>query len=351
MADDIGFAVIGAGDVADRHIEGLLREPGARIVAVAEPDPGRRARFQARYGVEQATAHAEGALDLPGVQVALVLTPHDLHEPVVLEALRAGKDVLCEKPFAPTVAACDRMLAAAKAAGRRLYVTHTYREEFFFKVSRERLGSGELGRPLGASFEWFTDEEERLETPGHWKGTRARSGGGVLIDGGCHVADVAHGLLGRARRVQAFSEKLVARREEVGEDTAAFTIEHEGGALSTCLLSFTWGRAFRGRAGFAAGMRATISAATGRLEGGFQLRDADFRRWCREVRPGVGDLDHYYDGRGRPGDIDCALLAALRSLAPPPLTALDARNAVAIVEAAYASIEAGRAVEVDWRDE
>jgi predicted dehydrogenase len=53
----------------------------------------------------------------------------------------------------------------------------------------------------------------------------------------------------------------------------------------------------------------------------------------------------------RPGDIDYSLVRALRGEAPPPLTALDARNAVAVVDAAYLSVATGRAADVDWRDE
>ena len=76
-----------------------------------------------------------------------------------------------------------------------------------------------------------------------------------------------------------------------------------------------------------------------------------WHRWCVEHRSGQPDVSHYYDGKALAGDIDVSIVRAMRGEAPPPLTALDARNAVAVVDAAYQSLASGRAVEVDWRDE
>lgn len=271
--DRIGVGVVGAGDVADRHIEGLVRASGVWIAAVAEPNEERRAAFAKRYGVELASGDHRPILDSRSVDVVLILTPHDTHTEITLDALNAGKHVICEKPMAPRLEDCDRMLEAAARCGRSLWVTHTLRSDFFYRIASARLSAGALGRLIGASFRWFTDELGRLEDPAHWKGTRDRSGGGVLIDGGCHVADLANGFFGPARRVHAFGKRLVAKRESVAEDTAAFSIEFESGALASALLGFTAGSSWRRPGGFAAGMdvssgeprarsKAVISSAT-----------------------------------------------------------------------------------------
>ncbi|HVR74102.1 MAG TPA: Gfo/Idh/MocA family oxidoreductase [Planctomycetota bacterium] len=346
---EIRLGILGAGDVAHRHVEGLLRAGGVRLAGVAEPVEERRQSFQQAYGVRLAEADYRALLASSEIDTVLVLTPHFLHARMVLDALEAGKDVICEKPMAPTVGDCDRMIDSAHARGRKLFVTHSLREEFFFKTALRRLNAGALGKLLGASFCWYTDEAARLDTPGHWKGTTEKSGGGVLIDGGCHVADLANALLGRARRVHAFGGKLVARRAEVAEDTAVFSIEYETGALVSVFLGFTVGSSLRPTGGFAAGLSADLYGTEGHIDGGYVIRDADFRRWCVEHRPDEPDRHHYHDGRGRPGDIDLAIVRALEGKAPAPVTALDARNAVAVVQAAYESISSGRAVEVDWR--
>lgn len=345
------IGVVGAGDVAWRHMEGLRRVEGVKVVAVAEPNAERREAFAREYRPGTAVGDYRLLLTMKEVNTLLLLTPHDLHVSMTLEALEAGKDVICEKPMAPVLADCDVMLDAAGRRGRQLFITHSLRTELFYQVVSRRMREESPGRLLGASFRWFTDEESRLNDPGHWKGTKKSSGGGVLIDGGCHVADLANAFLGRARRVTALASKLVARRDAVAEDTAAFVIEYESGALASVYLSFTAGSSLRKAGGFAAGLEADIFGSSASFQGGYSLRDGVFPRWCTERRTGRPDVAHPYDGKAAAGDIDVAILRALRGEAPPPVTALDARNAVAVVDAAYQSLGSGSAAEVDWRDE
>jgi predicted dehydrogenase len=321
------------------------------LAAIAEVDEARRTALARRHGIGLAVADWRLLVSSPRVDAVLILTPHDLHASMTVAALEAGKDVLCEKPMARTTRECDAMLEAAAGSGRRLYVTHTLRHDLFYLTAAARLREGALGRPLAASFRWFTDELERLEDPHHWKGTRNRSGGGVLIDGGCHVADLANALLGPARMVTALAGKLAARREAVGEDTAVFAVEYESGALASFLLSFTGGAAYRGAGSFGAGMLVDLYGSQAHLEGGYLLREGELRRWCTEHRAGVPDRTVDGGGLASAGDIDVALVKALRGEAPPPLTALEARNAVAVVEAAYQALASQRGAEVDWRTE
>lgn len=346
----IRVGIVGAGDVVGRHVEGLVRSPGVRITAVAEPIESRRVALARAHGIEFAVADYRLLLAAKDVDVVLLLTPHNLHAAMTVEALQAGKHVVCEKPMAPSLVDCDRMLDTAQAMKRELYITHSLREDFFYKLTVERTRSGALGKLLGASFRWYTNETARLNDPTHWKGTKAGSGGGVLVDGGCHVSDLANAFFGRARRVTALASKLVAQRPEVAEDTAAFSIEYESGALVSVLLSFTAGSSLCPPGGFAAGVQTTVHGSVGSMEGGFCLRGADFRRFCTEYRSGEPDQQHHYDGKAAAGDIDFAIFRALAQQGPPPLTALDARNAVAVVEAAYESIDTGHTADVDWRD-
>jgi predicted dehydrogenase len=348
--NEVRLGIIGAGDVAIRHMDGLRRTQGVVVSAVAETLEDRRVAFAKEHRISVATGDYKTLLTSPDINTVLILTPHHAHCAMTLEALEAGKHVICEKPMAPTVAECDRMLDLAQKRGLQLLITHSLREEFFTKVARRRVAAGVLGKPLGSSVRWFTDEEPRLNDPTHWKGTKDRSGGGVLIDGGCHVADLLNSLLGRAKRAQGLSTKLVALRGEVAEDTACFSVEYASGALASVFLSFTAGSSLRPAGGFAAGMTVDVYGTAGSLQGGYQVRDGDFQRWCHERRTGEPDLVHYNDGRTRHGDIDVALLKALRGEAEPPVTAIDARNAVAVVEAVYESLAAGRTSDVKWRE-
>src|SRR5687767_1057511 len=104
---EIRLGILGAGDVAHRHVEGPLRGGGVRLAGIAEPVEERRRSFQEAYGVHLGEADYRALLASSEIDTVLVLTPHFLHARMVLDALEAGKDVICEKPMAPTVADCD----------------------------------------------------------------------------------------------------------------------------------------------------------------------------------------------------------------------------------------------------
>jgi len=345
-ARTLSIGVIGAGDVAWRHIEGLRGE-AVRFVALAEPDRARREEFAARYGIGRAVADWRELLGSDEIDTVLVLTPHHLHHPMVVEALRARKHVICEKPMARNVAECDAMLAEAARSGRALHITHSLRADFVYQTVSRRIAEGALGRLLLGSFRWFTDELWRLDDPRHWKGTVDRSGGGVFIDGGCHVADLGNAFFGRALRVSAAGARLVAALPDRGEDNGAFLVEYESGATCVFALGFTAGTAFR-REKFGAGMNVDLYGTEGHFEGGYLLRDMVFTRWCVERRSGSDPIQHP-PPEGADHTVDRYLVRAILGGAAPPVTAVDARNAVAVVEAAYRSMRSGRIEEVDWR--
>ncbi len=342
------IGLIGAGDIASRHAEELRDERRVRIAAVAEPHAGRRAEFASRFEIPRQTGEYRELLSEPAIDLVLILTPHHLHLPMVLDSLKAGKHVICEKPMGRTLAECDAMLAAAASSGKKLFITHNLRGDFFYRTARRRIDSGAVGRLLLGSFRWFTDEIARLEDPGHWKGTVDRSGGGVFIDGGCHVADLGNAFFGRARKVAAAGKRLVASRDDRGEDNGGFIVHYDSGATATFALSFTAGKGFRASR-FAAGMNVDLFGTEGHLEGAYLLRDEVLRRWCIERRPGVEPI-HHPPPESSPHSNDGDFVRALLDGAPPPLTAVDARNAVAVVEAAYRSMRTGRIEDVDWRD-
>jgi predicted dehydrogenase len=340
------LSFLGAGEIASRHADGLLAAGGVTLVTVFDPLIERAEALARRSGFERVAREEREALAGGDLDAVLVLTPHHLHAEQAIEALAAGKHVICEKPMACTVADCDRMIDAARRSRRRLLMAHNLRCEPCVERTLLRLREGALGRLILGSFRWFTDELARLEDPSHWKGTRESSGGGVLIDGGCHVADLGNVFFGRARRVQALGGRLVAAREGLAEDTAVFTVEYASGAVASFALGFTAGRAFR-RQRFGCGLDVDLFGTEGHIEAGFRLRDDDFERRFVEHRPGEPDRFASWDGGGR--SIDAALVEALRGGAPP-VEAVEARNALAVIEAAYRSLASGAAEEVDWRE-
>src|SRR6267143_4163588 len=117
-------ALVGMGRIGRVHLQALSAARGAEVVGVYDLN-AQLARERAEAArVERVFASWHDVLDDPVVQCVGVLLPHDIHEQYVIEALEAGKHVVCEKPLAPTLAECDRMLAAATRADRKLFPVH-----------------------------------------------------------------------------------------------------------------------------------------------------------------------------------------------------------------------------------
>lgn len=146
-AATIGVGIIGLGNSGwYYHAQGSLESsPDFHIAAVSARRPERTEEGAARFG---ATPHLrwESMLDDPAVDVVVVATPHDLHEPIAVAALDAGKHVVVEKPMATTRAETTRMLAAAARNDRVLTVFQNRRWEPTFRLVQELVEAGEVGQ-------------------------------------------------------------------------------------------------------------------------------------------------------------------------------------------------------------
>ena len=118
------------------------------------------------------------------VDVVVVATPNDVHEDLVVNALKSGKHVVCEKPVALEVESFDRMVEAAKTAGRILTVHQNRRWVVDFLALKQVISTGEIGEPIRI--------ESRIHgsrgIPSDWRCTKP-AGGGMILDWGVHLID------------------------------------------------------------------------------------------------------------------------------------------------------------------
>lgn len=146
MSELIGVGIVGMGNSGwFYHAEGSLeRSEDFRLVAVNARTPERTEAAARRF---DARGHQtwEALVTDPEVEVVVVATPHDLHAPVTIGALEAGKHVVVEKPMATTKAETDAMLAAAERSGTVLTVFQNRRWEPTFRLIRELVAAGEIG--------------------------------------------------------------------------------------------------------------------------------------------------------------------------------------------------------------
>jgi predicted dehydrogenase len=205
---DLRLAVIGLG--ARGHLADLAHRPGlgARVVACVDPRPSAHHDTQRRFG-HDITRHTDHrTLDPTQIDAALVLAPDDLHEPITLDLLAAGITTFVEKPLAITTDGCDRILAAARATGTRLYVGHNLRHAPFVVTMRDLIISGAIGAVTSIWCRHFVGHGGDFYFK-DWHADRARTTG-LLLQKGAHDLDVIHWLADApAAHVSAFGTSRV----------------------------------------------------------------------------------------------------------------------------------------------
>lgn len=225
------IAMIGAGAIASAYADALRRVPTLRLAGVVDPDPLARARFADRA---ETFPDLDALLATRGpLEAALVLTPPDTHEILATQLLQRGLHVLCEKPLAPGIAAAERMLATASRNGRRLMMGSKFRYTADVTKAKELLDGGRCGDVVMYENVFCS----HVDMTRRWNADPSRSGGGVLIDNGCHSVDLARYLLGPIARVQAqFGRSCQPLRVE---DTARLLFRSASEALGSIDLSWS----------------------------------------------------------------------------------------------------------------
>ncbi len=207
---NVGF--LGCGRIADLHARGYQNNPDARIYAVCDPDPERRAARQAEWGVEKAYADHRELLADSRVDAVEVLTPYDTHEAMVLEAVKAGKHIACQKPMTTDLASADRMVAAAKSSSKIFKVTEIYVTYPPIVFAKKLIEDGAIGDLIGLRINYVSGPHGGWEVSGKTLGEQvriaARGLGLETFDHGHHEWATAWYLLGEAERVSAWIDTL-----------------------------------------------------------------------------------------------------------------------------------------------
>ncbi|MGI8915139.1 MAG: Gfo/Idh/MocA family protein [Chloroflexota bacterium] len=186
--EKLGVAVIGVG-VGRGHIRDYLDCPQAELLAICDQDPVRLAEAAARYGVATTYTDYHELLLRPDLQAVSIALPNFLHAPVAIDALKAGKHVLCEKPLALNAQEAEEMVRLARSKGLTLMVNFNYRFGEAAWMIHNAIAAGLLGDVYYARTTWLRNRG--IPGIGGWFTTKKLSGGGGLIDLGVHRLDLA----------------------------------------------------------------------------------------------------------------------------------------------------------------
>jgi UDP-N-acetyl-2-amino-2-deoxyglucuronate dehydrogenase len=337
----INVALIGAGNIARAHLAALKDSPRGRVVGLHDVDPARAEQRASEFGVGQVYRSWDELLGDPRVRVVGVLVPPDLHHRYTVEALAAGKDVVCEKPLAADLAECDAMLNAARRAGRRLFMVQNRIYNPAYEKANELQRGGAIGTVFLAQSNGF--EGPNTVWRSSWLAT-SRRGNGVMLAQAVHPAYALRWMLGDVEQVSCIlGERKVI--EMTYEDTALVSLRFASGVVAQMTATFGLGSGpfdhaimlygsegyveIRNQAGNPAQPQ-TLRVISPRTYGDQELHEVEL--------PPVPD--HASSFRFMWDDY----LRALETGGPARVSDVDGRNAVEIMLAAHRSAELGQTV-------
>jgi len=181
------------------HAQAIAAAGGARVLAVCDVDEQRLSEIAREFCAEQAVTDYRELVDNPALDFVVVAAPDHFHCEHTVAALQAGKHVLCEKPMAPSVDECRRMVAAAKAADRKLMIGHLVRFTPIFQTLKRMRDDGEFGEVYYVGAEY---QHDYSKVGGPWR-FDPRVGRHVYLGGGCHAVDLMRYFLGEVTEVMA----------------------------------------------------------------------------------------------------------------------------------------------------
>ncbi|MFM1851862.1 MAG: hypothetical protein RIS54_1546 [Verrucomicrobiota bacterium] len=187
-------AVIGAGAIGHDHIRSFKQHPAARVVALAEVSPERGREAVDTHGIPELVTDYRVLLGRADIDVVSIALPNYLHAPVALDALKAGKHVMVDKPMATNARDAAKLVTAAKAKKLLLMVGQNARFTPEVQTAKELVTGGVLGDVYHAKTAWT--RRAGIPRIGSWFTQTQFAGGGCTYDIGVHALDRCLFLLG-----------------------------------------------------------------------------------------------------------------------------------------------------------
>lgn len=223
-------ALVGAGAVAQLvHLPILTKLRGVEMIAICDNDGATARALADRFGVPDAFTDFEELLDSDELDAVVIATPNHLHEPHVLAALSRKLHVLCERPLSLTARGVERILAAAQKAERTVTVGNNHRFRADTQALSGFLTGGELGKLTGIRAGSY---RPRGSASG-WRLNRNEAGGGVFLEQGLQLLDLAFWLADWAEPVRVSAHMQRPRGAKAVEEAMLATVETETGVAFT----------------------------------------------------------------------------------------------------------------------
>ncbi|TFF69436.1 MAG: Gfo/Idh/MocA family oxidoreductase [Promethearchaeota archaeon] len=240
--DSVNYGLVGIGNTPNSawpyHYAGTKDNPKINFTSVFDIDLNKGKKLAKLFKLkfyDSFDAMLESDID-----AVLVLVPHHAHEEVVVEAAKAGKHILCEKPMATTLEGCDHMIEATKKAGVKFMIAENHRFLPAHQSISDFVKEGFIGNPFMVRTFEGVYETHNINNPKSWKANIEKAGGGALMDMGVHKFATLNWILNdTVDSAYCWLTKQVTDLPEKAEDNAFIFLKYHSGIIIECTLSFT----------------------------------------------------------------------------------------------------------------
>lgn len=234
----VKVGIIGSRFEADIHAVAFQLMPEeAEVVAIASPTPGNAEKLARKYSIPRVFTDYREMLKEPDIEMVTITAPNYLHAQMTIDIAHAGKHVVCEKPLCMNLAEADEMIDTCRHQG----VLLAYAEELFF--TPKYVKAKEMADQGGFGKVYLVKQSEKHFGPHNdWFWDVNLSGGGALMDLGCHGIAFCYWFLGRPRIKSVYAQlgTYVHQQKTKGDDDAICILEFENGAVG--MVEDSWAR-------------------------------------------------------------------------------------------------------------
>lgn len=230
----LNIAVIGVGHIGSQHAKHACNF--GNLVAVCDIKQDRAKTIADQYHCKSYCSLDELLAVEKELDFVAVCTPNGLHAEHSIKALKAGCNVLCEKPMATSVRDCEQMIHVAEETNRRLFIVKQNRFNPPVKAVKKAIDEGRLGKILNVQLNCFWNRNKEYYTASDWRG-KLTLDGGTLFTQYSHFIDLLYWFVGDVEEVKAFTDNFIHTGVVEFEDTGVVVLRFANGALGT--INFT----------------------------------------------------------------------------------------------------------------
>jgi len=229
------IAILGCGKVAHLHAKAILNLPNAKLAGVWSRTSKTSFDFAKKYKTKS-FVDIQMLVKSESIDLAIICTPHPFHREPVIEAAKAGANILVEKPLASNLEDSDAIISACKTAGVKLGVISQRRWYEPVMRVKKAIEEGKIGKPVFGTINMLGWRDKNYYDSDAWRGTWEMEGGGVLVNQAPHQLDILIWYMGEIDEVYGIWKNLNHPYIEV-EDTAVAIVKFKNGAIGNIIVS------------------------------------------------------------------------------------------------------------------